>query len=105
MTCHCRCTLPAVGTNEPIQIPFGGLRRGSGRRTEAMWRLSASFEGRQTKRIPAIRGVVKAEGAPLVPSQRVQILRYSFVSRIQKSTSEGLFGPPAYIRIAQFCRN
>src|SRR3954464_6994998 len=64
MTCHCRCTLPAVGTNEPFQIPFGGLRRGSGGRTEAMWRLSASFEGRQTKRIPTISVVVKVAGTP-----------------------------------------
>jgi hypothetical protein len=75
ITCHCLCTLPAVGTNEPIENPFrlrDGLRllsaRGTRprlvRRRERTHRRrvthgSASLEGRQTKRIPAISAVVK----------------------------------------------
>src|SRR5262249_33641665 len=45
MTCHCRSTFapvgPAVGTNERMES------------------LSVPFQGRQTKRIPEISGVVK----------------------------------------------
>src|SRR5258707_7852024 len=41
MTCHCRSTLPAVGTNERMRS------------------LSASFKRRQTKRITAISDIVK----------------------------------------------
>src|SRR5262245_13314762 len=51
MTCHCRSTLPAVGTNERMES------------------LSVPFKGRQTKRIPAISGVVKITE----PSFRYQI--------------------------------
>ncbi len=63
ITCHSRSILPAVGTNEPIRIPFG-LRGAPSRLLARSTRRSASLKGRQTKRIRVLTAALSSIAAP-----------------------------------------